>query len=139
MIENIINGISNTLYNIFGDNYKIYADNTIKQGLKNPCFFIQVLNPSIQNYLKGRYKRTNPFIIQYFPENDNDNLELINIAEQLTEGLEFITLLDETMVKGSSMSYELVDGILNFKVNYNVFVKKQVSVDNEMENLSFKR
>lgn len=139
MIENIINGISNTLYNIFGDNYKIYADNTIEQGLKNPCFFISVLNPSIQNYLKGRYKRNNPFIIQYFPKNDNDNLELINVAEQLTEGLEFITLLDETMVKGSSMSYEIVDGILNFKVNYNVFVKKQVSVDNEMENLSFKR
>ena len=135
----LINGISSTLYNIFGNTYKIYADNSIQQGLKNPCFFISVLNPSQKSYLKGKYLKNNPFIIQYFPEIDNDNIELLKVAEQLSEGLEFITLLDGSLVRGSKISYEIVDGILHFKVSYNVFVKKQITIDNEMDNLSFKR
>lgn len=135
----LIDGISSTLYNIFGNTYKIYADNSIQQGLKNPCFFISVLNPSRKSYLKGKYLKNNPFIIQYFPKIDNDNIELLKVAEQLSEGLEFITLLDGSLVRGSKISYEIVDGILHFKVSYNIFVKKQITIDNKMDNLSFKR
>ena len=31
MLEKIINGISNQLFNVFGADYKIYADNKVQQ------------------------------------------------------------------------------------------------------------
>lgn len=135
MLEKIINGISNKIYEVFGDNYKIYADNNVKQGLKNPCFFISVLNPSQKTYLKGRYLKYYPFVIQYFPKTDNDNFELLSVGEKLTSELEYITLENSDSLKGINLSYEIVDGILNFKINYNVFIQKINKLD-EMENLT---
>lgn len=135
MIEDIINGISNTIYSVFGDNYKIYADNSIEQGLKNPCFFISVLNPSQETKLKDRYFRTYPFIIQFFPKNENDNIELLNVAEILTETLEFITLLNGDVLQGSNFNYEVVDGVLHFKINFNLFLRKVREAENKMEAL----
>lgn len=138
MIEDIINGISNTIYSVFGDDYKIYADNSIEQGLKNPCFFISVLNPSHENKLKDRCFRTYPFIIQYFPKNENDNIELLNVAETLIETLEFITLLNGDMIKGSNCNYEVVDGILHFKINFNVFLRKIRETENCLDSIEIK-
>lgn len=135
MIEDIINGISNTIYSVFGDDYKIYADNSIEQGLKNPCFFISVLNPSHENKLKDRCFRTYPFIIQYFPKNENDNIELLNVAESLIETLEVITLLNGDGLKGSNFNYEVVDGVLHFKINFNLFLRKVREAENKMEAL----
>ena len=134
MLEKIINGISNKIYDVFGDDYKIYADNNVKQGLKNPCFFISVLNPSQKNYLKDRKLKYYPLVIQYFPLNEDDNFELLSVGEKLTDELEYITLDNGNLLKSSNLRYEIVDGILNFKVNFNVFIQKVNEVD-EMENL----
>lgn len=123
MIEDIINGISTKLYEVFGDDYKIYAGESIKQGLENPCFFISVLNPSQKNYLANKKFRNNPFIIQYFPKNEDD-LEMLSVAELLTDNLEFITLLNGDLIRGTQLKYEIVDGILNFKLNYDIFIRK---------------
>lgn len=129
IIEDIINGISNSLFNTFGESYAIYADKNVQQGLKNPCFFISCLNSSHETKLKNRYFRNHPFIVQYFPIDELDNFELLNVAEKLVDCLEIITLLNGDKIQGTSIKYEIVDGILHFKVNYNLFLMKITETD----------
>lgn len=45
MLNNVIAGIAIALNQEFGDDYEIYTEE-IKQDLKEPCFFITLLNPS---------------------------------------------------------------------------------------------
>ena len=45
MINSIIEAISISLNEEFGDGYEIHMEE-IKQGLKEPCFFIACLNPT---------------------------------------------------------------------------------------------
>ena len=123
-ITDIINGISIKLNEVFGDDYEIYADTSIEQGLQTPCFFISVLNPSQSNYINTRALRRNPFLIQYFAKNENDNLELLNVAEQLMNNLQFITLTNNDILKSSNISYEIVDGVLQFKINFNIVIRE---------------
>lgn len=137
MLEKIINGISNQLFNVFGADYKIYADNKVQQGLKNPCFFISVLNPSHKNYINGRFFRSYPFMVQYFPKDENDNFELYSVGEKLIEGLEYITLENEDLLKGINLKYEIVDNIVNFQITFNLFMQKQIEKNN-MDNIQIK-
>lgn len=67
MINTIIESISVALNAEFGDKYKIHREEK-RQGLKEPCFFVQCLNPMEELFLWKRYFRQNQFCIQYFPE-----------------------------------------------------------------------
>lgn len=121
MINSIIAGISTTLDSAFG--YEVY-DEEIKQGLEEPCFFIKCLNPTNSLFLGRRYYRVNNFVIQYFPKSEHKpKAECYTVAEQLMQCLESIPVLDEVL-RGTEMKFEVIDGILNFFVNYNCFVYK---------------
>lgn len=129
MVDELLTGISIKLNQVFGDGYEIYADRDIVQGLNEPCFFIAVLNPSQAKLLGQRYFRKYPFDIQYFPEDSGNNTELHKSASKLFEALEYITLLNGDLVHGTAMAYEIVDGVLHFRVNYNMFLKKETQLD----------
>jgi hypothetical protein len=58
MINSIIEAISVSLNGEFGDDYEIHMEE-IKQGLKEPCFFIACLNPTNNLFMGKRYERTN--------------------------------------------------------------------------------
>ncbi len=121
MINAIIAGISTTLDGAFG--YEVYGEE-IKQGLKEPCFFIKCLNPTNNLFLGKRYFRKNNFVVQYFPKSEHKpKAECYEMAEELTQHLELIPVLD-TVLRGTEMSYEVVEGVLNFFVNYDCFVYK---------------
>lgn len=134
MVNNLIDGISIKLNQVFGDDKKIYSE-TVKQGLKEPCFFIAVLNPSQEKMIKGRYFRQHPFDVHYFPSKDGGNKEIQSVASQLLDGLEYITLANGDLVRGTNMNYEVVDGVLHFFVQYNMYIKK-IEVSDDMETLT---
>lgn len=129
MVKDILDGISIKLNQVFGSSYEIYGDTDVVQGLETPCFFIAVLQPSQNQMVGKRYFRQYPFDIHYFPSNEGDNVECLNVAEQLYEALELITLVNGDALRGTSMNYEIVDKVLHFKVNYNMFVLKEETVD----------
>jgi len=53
-----------------------------------------------------------------------------------SDALEYITLINGDLVHGTEMHYEVIDGVLHFFVNYNLFVKKaEIPVDG-METLT---
>lgn len=135
MITDIMDGISIAIDDAFGEGYEIHADKDVIQELNKPCFFIAVLNPSQTPRLKGRYYRQHPFDVHYFPEDAGDNKDMHLKALKLLEILEVITLPNGDMVRGTGMNYEIIDGVLHFRVDYNVFL--QAKEDKEtMETLN---
>lgn len=128
MINSIIESISISLNAEFGDDYTTYTE-SVEQGLKEPCFFLFCLNPTNRVFLGKRYFRENQFCIQYFPADKDRTKEESNaVAERLFSCLEYISVTGD-LVRGTKMKYEVVDGILNFFVNYDLFVYKVVASD----------
>ena len=125
MVNNIIEGISLGLNSVFGDNYTIYADSKLMQGLQTPCFFIALLSPSQEPKLKGRYFRRHPFDIHYFPKTHGDYVEMAAVAERLYGVLEYITTTTGDVLRGTELNYEIIDNVLHFRINYNLFVRQE--------------
>ena len=61
MINEIIDAISIALDSEFEDGYKIHKDE-IKQDLKEPCFFIQLIDQSISPLCGQRYLQSSTFL-----------------------------------------------------------------------------
>lgn len=121
MIQKVIEAISTALYQQYG--YENHMEE-IKQGLKEPCFFIACIDQSTKRYPSLRYKKQNQFVVQYFPKSrDASNAECLEVADQLQWCLEDITV-DGDILHGSDMHSETIDGVLNFFVSYNFFVRK---------------
>ena len=117
----------------FGAGYKIYQ-NDVEQGFKEPCFFIAVLKPDISPLQKNRFMNRNPLDVHYFPTSGRNNAELFTTAGDLMECLEFITLPNGDVLHGTSMSYEVQDGVLHFFVNYNLTLRRETE-ETAMETL----
>lgn len=120
MLNDIITGIAKALGTAFGSEYRVYK-NDVQQGLTEPCFFIAVLRPEQTQLLGDRAIWRNPFDIHYFPQ-EPTNEELYAAAVRLMYGLRYITLPDGELLRGRSLSYEVVDGVLHFFVTYNMIV-----------------
>lgn len=133
MVNKIIDGISNALFQEFGENYKIYTEN-IEQGLKKPCFVILCVNPKSKRFMGERYFRTNIFTVLYFPSTNEPMRECNSITEKLYQCLEYISIGDD-LTHGTKMTCDVVDGVLNFLINYDMFVTKQESKSDPMNTL----
>ena len=144
MINKIIDGISQKLFQEFGGKYKIYTEE-VKQGLKAPCFFIDVLEPSEELFRGNRYRQINPFCIQFIPDTKEKKEKCSTIINELYRVLEYISI-DETveeenpiisLVRGSKMQGIYNDGRLNFYVNYDMFVIKSNDDTEKMEHYDY--
>lgn len=127
MINRIIDAISISINAEFGDGYEIYTE-SLEQGLNEPCFSIFCLNPTNELYRGKRYYRTNQFCIQYFPKPDEPKAECNAVMERLYDCLELITV-DNELTRGKRMKGEIVDGVLSFFINYDMFVYKVENQD----------
>lgn len=136
MINKIIDGISVAINSEFGDPYEIYTE-SIEQGLVEPCFSILCLNPTINQVLGKRYFRKNMFCIHYFPSSDEKRSECYAVIEKLMNALEIITV-DSDLCRGTDMNGEVVDNVLSFFVNYDMYVYKEETTEPVMESVSHK-
>ena len=124
MINALIEAVSISLNGEFGDGYEIYMEE-IKQDLTEPCFFISCINPASSLFLGKRYFRENLFCIQYFPRRQGrERAECNETAERLFKCLEYLEVSGR-FVKGTGIKYEVADGILNFFVNYDIYIQKK--------------
>lgn len=134
MINKIIDGISIAIHSEFGDACEIYTE-SVEQGFEEPCFSVLCLNPAISQKLGKRYFRTNQFCIHYFPESSEKRLECHAVAERMIGALEYITI-DGDLCRGTEMHHEIVDNVLSFFVNYDLFVYKDEPDETVMEEYS---
>lgn len=141
MINKIIDSISISIHSEFGDDYEIYTE-SIEQGLEEPCFSVFCLNPTNDLFRNNKYFRTNQFGIQYFPSSKEPKKECNSVLERLYGCLELITIKEsetiESLTRGSRMNGEIVDGVLNFFVNYDMFVYKVEEPGDSMADLDVK-
>lgn len=49
--------------------------------------------------------------------------------------LEYVTMLNGDIIRGTNMHTEIVDGVLHFLVNYNLFLIKEPTEVDTMESL----
>ena len=133
MVNKIIDGISLKLYETFGETYRIYTEE-IKQGLTEPCFFIQLLDPGNAPLVDKRTKRDHLFAIQYFPKSLNKaRRECQEILELLYIALEYINV-GEDLVRGIGMKGDITDGILTLTISFNVILRELVE-ETQMEGI----
>lgn len=135
MTNDVIYNISNVLDEEFG--YEIHMEE-IKQGLEEPCFFLNLINSDFKIVTGKRYEKRNQICIQYFPESDKIQQECNEVAERLTMCLEYIKDEAGGFLHGTQMHYQVTDGILNFFVDYNFHVVKKSKEPEKMHDLTIK-
>ncbi len=135
MINKIVDGICEALFQKFDSGYEIYTEE-IRQGLKKPCFSVVLISPTTSQFFGKRYYKTNLFCIHYFPKSQTTaNAECFDVVERLTDCLEYITV-DGDLIRGTEMHSEIIDGVLSFFVNYDMFViKKEDEEEPLMDNI----
>ncbi len=123
MIVSIMEAVGIALNAEFGDGYEAYIEE-MPQDMDGHSFFIQCLNPTNKLFRGRKYFRRNQFCVQYFPLSEEDrNRECHAVGERLLSCLEYVEM-DDGPVMGTEMKYEVVDGVLHFFVNYDLFVYK---------------
>lgn len=102
-------------------NITIY-DETVKQGFKEPCFFIQFLINTHRHLIGNRYERLNSVEILYFSNKDNSKEDYDYMVEQLLEELKYIYVEEDTehpIRATGDIIAEVVDNVLHITVDYN--------------------
>lgn len=127
MVNKIIDGISIKLNKVFGDDYSIYSEN-VKQGFKEPCFFISPLRIVNNQKLINRSTKEYNFCIQYFPKSkESREYEINTVLESLNDNLDTIDH-EDNIYYFDNLNGESVDGVLNYfmttKVNI-IKIKKE--------------
>lgn len=134
MINDIISGITNGIYEEFGSGHKIYTEN-IEQGLSEPCFFIVLLEAQQSRIIGNRFMLNASFDVHYFPSTKAKNKEMQEAAQRLYGVLQRITLLDGDMLNGFDLKWEMVEDVLHFFVSYKPTVKYQEAIEEDMAEL----
>ena len=133
MLNDIINGISVAINAEFPD-LQIYIDE-IEQGMQTPCFLIFNLTNRETQKLNNRYLREHSFNVQYFPKSiTKPTREAATVGTKLFDVLEYITV-NGALVRGTDRRHELVNDVLHFFVDYDVYIHKLKDPDPYMETL----
>ena len=129
IIASIMDGVSIALYAKFGASYKIHGDKAVVQSLDAPCFFINVIDTSREATSPYRYILRASFDVAFFPEEQGDYSELYEIGDQMFDALETVTLTNADKIRGDAISYDVVDGVLHFRITYIVPLQKTPTED----------
>ena len=95
MLNEIVNGIGLKLSKSF-NGIDIHKEE-LEQGFEEPCFFIDLLNPSEKQIIGNRYLRSYLFDIVYFPKKKSSE-EIFEVLDKLYSVLEYIELDDSTFI-----------------------------------------
>jgi len=132
MIQNIIDAISMKIDELYPE-AKI-RDEEIKQGLECPCFYIHLIDLDYKQYIGNRFFLSQPFQIVYFPKEDSND-EMNGVLFNLLPGLRRIKLLDGQLLNGTKLRGQVIDGVVQFSVNYDVFMRELPEQKEKMEGI----
>ena len=129
LIKEIINGISKKIYGFYEGLYDIYVED-VEQGLEVPCFMINLISSNIRMILKPRYMFESVFDVIYFGEGYKDCMDR---GSELYDILEYITINDKDLIRGTKMNMDIIKNILHFRVNYNLILQNKPDIIDMME------
>lgn len=140
MLNDIMDAVTRRLGGLFGDGCRVYTD-PVGQGLEEPCFFVQFLEPSEKPMVGRRFFRESGMSIQYLPgEAPEIQRELNRVADILMDGMGYIQLPDGRLLRGTGMgvSADLEGAVLTFLVSYNMFAVRPEAAEEPMGELLWK-
>ena len=121
MLNEIVNGIGLKLSKSF-NGIDIHKEE-LEQGFEEPCFFIDLLNPSEKQIIGNRYLRSYLFDVVYFPKKKSSE-EIFEVLDKLYSVFEYIELDDGTLIRGIERSSREEDRVLHFFITYEMFIYK---------------
>ena len=134
MVNELLNGVSNQLYDVFGTDYTYYVEN-VEQNLKKPCFTIDSLVALQRSRSRVLYDRTIPIVVHYFSsDKKSTKKDCYEKAELIVEALEYVPL-DGALIRGEDISWQIVDDVLQVFLTYRFITKKIDSNEDMMETL----
>ena len=134
MINSVLDAVTTQLGTTFGMNYRYYVED-VEQNLVVPCFTVDVLQPSERSKSPWLYDRTAPLVIHYFTDDKKDTKkDCYAMAERLVECLEYLPFKN-TILRGESINWHIVDGVLQVFVTYKFITVKTLPVEPSMEDL----
>lgn len=137
MYNDIMDAVTRKLDTLFPE-ATVYTSK-VDQGLIEPCFFVGFLEPSEKPLLGQRYLRSTGMYIQYMPEEmERPTRELNRVLEILMESMEYLSLADGSLMRGTRRSGVSRDGILSFFVNYDRFGLRTGKTEEAMDNITVK-
>lgn len=135
MVNELLKGVSNQLYDKFGADYKYYVED-VKQGLTKPCFTMDCLIPVQRSRSRVLYDRTFPIVVHYFTDNKElTKKDCYAKAEQIVETLEYVPFMG-ALLRGEDISWQITDDVLQVFVTYRVITKKVTSNEDKMEDVA---
>ena len=129
LIKEIINGISQKIYGFYEGLYDIYVEE-VEQGLQIPCFMINLISSDIRMILKPRYKFESVFDVIYFGDGYKDCMDR---GSELYDILEYITINNKDLIRGTKMNMDIIKNILHFRVRYNLILQNKPDIIDMME------
>ena len=122
MLVAIVDGVSERLRDEYPEG-AVYFDE-LPEGFVRPCFLVRCLGVRQVPRLDNLYWREHSLAVVYFPKDGQDGVrERAVVATGLLMALEYI-VVDGAQVRGKAMRHEVVDGVMHFFVDYNLFVRK---------------
>lgn len=122
MVDSILNAVTTQLGKTFGDPYRYYVED-VEQGLKEPCFTVDVLIPLQRSRSPILYDRTMPIVVHYFSDSENNRKkDCYVMAERIVECLEYLPFKD-TLIRGEDISWKMVDDVLQVFITYKFITK----------------
>ena len=134
MVNKVLNAVTKQLGKTFGNSYKYYIEN-VKQNMSKPCFTVDSLETFQRSRNAIQYDRTLPLVVHYFNDKDESlKKDSYDIAERLTECLEYLPF-EGTLLRGESISYHLVEGVLQLFITYEFRTEKIDTTTTKMEEM----
>lgn len=136
MTQEIIKAVCAAIYSEFGEGYTIYTE-AVAQNAQVPCFFVICTQPKLNRWMCSEYYQEIPIVVQYLPQNtENYRSECEDVFERLSLNLDTISF-EDSCVHGTDTRGEIIDGVLNFYVDYDMMVYKNTEPKARMEKISF--
>lgn len=125
--KDLKDGVIKTLSQL---NVNIY-DETVKQGFKEPCFFVKFIVNTHKKLKTNRYIRYNTLELLYFSNKKNFYEDYDTMSEKLNSLLELIYIESEEIYirANGEITSEVKDNVLHVTVDYNyhLITKEDIS------------
>jgi hypothetical protein len=134
MYNEIMEGIVKKLQVLFPEIETVI--NPLGEGEEKPCFQVGIINSEEQPVNGSRYFRSIGVSVKYYPkEPENASREIYHVLDVLMDEFEYVIAEDGSSFRGSSRNGKNEGGVLDFQVDYQIYILKSDKTDEAMENM----
>lgn len=134
MVNKILNAVTKQLGTTFGKKYHYYVED-VEQGLKTPCFTVDLLTPLQRSRSPVLYDRAMPLVVHYFSDSKtNTKQDCYAMAERMVECLEYLPF-EGGLIRGEDISWQIIDDVLQVFMTYRFKTIKDTETTDIIETL----